>query len=546
MSCRSIFFLPLVVWLFTGCSGSEPALQGNTETVQQWGRFERIFTAATDTQPALEATFVDPEGGEHIVDGFWDGGRIWRVRFQPDRTGRWTYRTRSSPPVDGLDGQTGAFVVTTPEAENPFLRHGAVRVSDNGRYFAHADGTPFFWLGDTAWNGALRAQADHWGRYLHDRVDKGFTVIQFVTTQWRAAYVDAEGQVAYSTSGDAADDLTIHPGFFQRLDRRVDAVNEAGLLAAPVVLWALGDPDEVPVPGKLPAAQAIKLARYIVARYGAHHVAWFLAGDENFGGDREAFWKEVGRGVFGDREHAPVTLHPRGMQWKFEPFYNETWLDFLIYQSGHGDSPETFAWTHSGPPSRAWQQSPPRPIINSEPNYEDHIAYQSRTPHTAYSVRRAAYWSLLNAPTAGVSYGAHGIWSWEADAVVPLNHDRSGVARPWELAMLLPGSAQMKHVAELFTGIDWWRLRPAQGLVATQPGDDDPAHFIAAAATEEGDLAVFYLPVGGVVEIEDGRLDDGLGAVWFDPRDGSTQPAEPTAPGAYTAPTTEDWVLWMR
>ena len=29
--------------------------------------------------------------------------------------------------------------------------HGDLQVSASGRYLQHADGTPFFWLGDTGW-----------------------------------------------------------------------------------------------------------------------------------------------------------------------------------------------------------------------------------------------------------------------------------------------------------------------------------------------------------------------------------------------------------
>ncbi|MDE7346377.1 MAG: DUF4038 domain-containing protein [Muribaculaceae bacterium] len=35
-------------------------------------------------------------------------------------------------------------------AEKPWS-HGALKVSDNGLYLQHEDGTPFFWLGDTGW-----------------------------------------------------------------------------------------------------------------------------------------------------------------------------------------------------------------------------------------------------------------------------------------------------------------------------------------------------------------------------------------------------------
>ncbi|MEZ4664190.1 MAG: DUF4038 domain-containing protein [Caldilineaceae bacterium] len=57
-----------------------------------------------------------------------------------------------------------------------------------------------------------------------------------------------------------------------------------------------------------------------------------------------------------------------------------------------------------------------------EPPYENHVAYQSGQPHDAHSVRRAMYWSLLNAPTAGVTYGGHGVWGWDDGSTPPVDH----------------------------------------------------------------------------------------------------------------------------
>ena len=322
----------------------------------------------------------------------------------------------------------------------------------------------------------------------------------------------------------------------------VEAINARGLVAAPVVLWALGDADEMPVPGKLPEEQAITLARYITARYGAHHVWWFLAGDDNVS-RRGDYWRTVGRAVFGEGTRAPVTLHQQGMQWHMEAYRDEPWLDSFIYQSGHGDDDRTLAWIHSGPVAESWRNEPVRPIINSEPPYEGHLAYQSRQPHSAYTVRRAVYWSLMNAPTAGVSYGGHGIWSWETTPTVPLNHDNSGTARPWHEAVEMEGSADQEHVAALFTRLPWWRLRPAQGLLARQPGRGDPARFVSVARSIEEDVAVLYLPVGGWIELREAVGDE---AVWFDPRTGVEAPATPEAVHVYRAPDERDWVLVLR
>src|SRR5690606_26590522 len=133
-----------------------------------------------------------------------------------------------------------------------------------------------------------------------------------------------------------------------------------------------------------------------------------------------------------------------------------------------------------------WREEgePLRPFINLEPPYEDHVAYQSRQPHTAYTVRRALYWSVLVAPTAGTSYGAHGIWSWQTEPGTPLNHPNAGEARVWREAMAFDGSTHAGLMAGLFRRLPWWRLRPDPELVVVEvPEDDDEAaaRHVAAA-----------------------------------------------------------------
>ncbi|GAA5522752.1 glycoside hydrolase family 140 protein [Aliifodinibius salicampi] len=458
----------------------------------------------------------------------------------PDETGTWKFQTKSQPEVNGLDGITGQFAVVEADTSNPLLKHGAVQVSENNRYLTYADGTPFFWLMDTAWNGALKSTEQNWETYLDDRLSKYFTGIQFVTTQWRAAHTDRQGQTAYS----GYEDIKINPGFFQRLDERVNTINEKGLLAAPVVLWALGDKEEVP--GKLPEDQAIKLGRYITARYGAHHVAWFLAGDENFSEESGERWRRIGDAVFREPQHeALATVHPQGRQWYLEEFRDKSWYDFIIYQSSHGGGPETIGWIHSGPPAQNYNNEPILPVINSEPGYEDHIAWERDERHTAFDIRQQAYYSLLSSPTAGVSYGAHGVWSWETKPSEPLNHKGSGIAKPWDGAMELPGSEDLKHLANLFKSAEWWTLRPDQKLLSSQPGGDDPTKYVATASATDGDFAIIYLPEGGKVTLETDQLASELKGEWMNPRDGSRQEAQFNGSGTYEAPNSEDWVLYL-
>ncbi len=515
-----------------------------TPGVARWGRWEQTFTAPRGTSPDLEFTvdLESPSGKKHSISGFWDGGESWRVRFRPDETGKWRYKTTSRPAVVGVSGQKGAFECIANEGNTRFARHGVIKVAKEGTYLAHADGTPFFWMGDTVWNGPLLSQPEEWQTFLKDRQEKKFSVIQFnALAPWRTAPTDAEGQVAFTGRRN----ITINPRFFQRLDQRMDAINAAGMVAAPVLVWSLTGED----PGQyLSEEDILKLVRYQVARYGAYHVVWILAGDNPYKGDLEKRWKKIGQAVFGSQPHAPVTTHPTGMNWPWERWRNEKWLDILGYQSGHGDDAGTLAWIHSGPAKQHWRQAPLRPIINLEPPYEDHRAYQSKKPHSAYNVRRAVYWSLLSTPPAGVTYGAHGIWSWQTKAgEEPRAHKGTGVAKVWREAMQLPGSSQMKHVVGLFESLSWWTLRPADELLATQPGARDPARFVAAARSESKKFAVVYFPKGaGKVTLKEGGLAQGVTGRWFDPRRGDFRTGKIEATETFLPPDGDDWVLVLQ
>jgi len=506
-----------------------------------WAIFEAQFMASVEygnpvQDVMFQVMFTSPNGEDHTIEGFWDCGKMWKARFSPDMVGKWTYETKSSD--KGLDGQKGEFECIAYEGNNPLYAHGATKVSDNGRYLVHADGKPFFWLSDTAWNGVLLADENSWQTYLRDRVSKGFTAIQFVTTQWRAAKADADGNIAFT----GTDKIEINPVFFQRMDKMVDMLNENGLIAAPVMIWTCTKVD----PGQTVAEdQLIILAKYMVARYGAHQVIWFLGGDGNYMGERAEMWKRIGRAVFGDDYDRLVTMHPGGMQWVDDEFRHEKWFSFNGYQSGHGDDDQTLRWLCEGPPAKDWKKEPHHPYINLEPNYEGHVSYQSRKMISDRDVRRAGYWSLLVSPTAGLTYGVHGVWSWQLEEGAPMDHEGSGVAKAWYDAMELPGSSQMKHLKDFFSSIKWWELVPSPELLVEPQGTDNPRKFVASAKSEN--CAVLYLTEGIEIEINMRLINGAKIARWFDPRTGEWSESLKVRDGieAFGAPDGEDWVLWI-
>jgi hypothetical protein len=436
-----------------------------------------------------------------------------------------------------------------------FLHHGPIRVSPDRTHLTHADGTPFFFLADTAWNGALLSTEQDWNTYLDDRAAKGFTAIQFIThAPWTAALTNLEGQTAFI--GDKP--RTLNPEFFERIDRRIQMINDRGLLAVPVLAWAanFGPSRRLNIGHTASAQELIPFIAYQVERFQHHHLLWVLAGDGNYNWWRARKWKRIARAIFTAREnHAPVTLHPAGQTWPYDAFKDEPWLDLYGYQSSHSEHPKTLRWLQSGPPAQLWKTHP-KPTINLEPAYEDIAPGGQRI--TREAVRRAAYCSLLNAPTAGVSYGAHGLWSWQTKPTEALNHQGLGIAQPWQVAMTFPGSQDMSHLAALFTSIQWQTLNPAHDLLTTTPfsggpqgrvssfatPQTHPTHYIAASRNKTNDLALAYLPTGGQITLHEARLRETTKTQWFNPRTGQYQQATPTAPNQFTAPTPEDW-LWL-
>jgi hypothetical protein len=509
-------------------------------------------------QVQAAATFTAPSGRRHTAPGFWDGGLTWRARFAPDETGRWQYTVTAAVQADQCQEEaraaqtSGSFECVPYTGDNPFYCHGPVRMAPDRRRFVHADGTPWFYLADTVWNGPVLATPDEWDEYVRTRRAQGLTAAQYVTTQWRTAPDGGPDGPAYWGGGTGGTLERVNPGFFRRLDARLDALVDAGLAGVPVLLWAIrGGENKEANPGNvLSVEDCALLARYQIARWHAHPVLWILNGDGKYVGEEAERWRRIGRAVFAGWDPAarpPAMTHPGGQTWVGGEFKDEPWLDVVGYQSGHGDDERAWRWIVAGPPATEWRGVTGKAVVNLESPYEDHVSYQSKQRHPASHVRRANYWSLMVTPTAGVTYGGHGVWGWDDGTAPPVAHPNTGVPKHWREALHLPGAAQMRHLRDAFAALPWWTLEPAQDLIRDQPGQADVLRYVTAARTAGGEAAILYLAAGGELALDLASLAGNLVATWVNPRDGTWVAGGPVENGAVTvrAPDGEDWVLLL-
>jgi Protein of unknown function (DUF4038)/Domain of unknown function (DUF5060)/Putative collagen-binding domain of a collagenase len=500
--------------------------------VPKWGRFEAAFKSSINySNPFVEASlsidFVSPLGETNRVPGFWDGEKIWRVRFSPDIPGRWNFTTRCSDRANsGLNKQTGSFICTAPATETVFDRHGPVCVARDHRHFEYADGAPFLWLGDAAWEGARRSDLNDWQLYAQIRAQQQFTATHWVVAPGQ----DAKGETAFTTNNG----FTINVKFFQRLDAKVDVLNRAGLLSAIVPLQEFGQTNEV-----LPEAQATRFVRYVVARWSADRVAWLLAFEGDNVGKKADRWKRIGRAVFGGREHAPVIILPGETQWLLDEFRNEAWVDAFGFPTTLAGE-DALQWMLTGPLSVEWRKAPPRPIINLSPLVE-------KSPN-GDDARHLLWWNLLMTPTAGASYAALPVMNWITNATTNPNIRPQDLPQ-WREALFLPGAKSLAPVAEFFNSIDFWRLQPAEDALAIQPGFQSPYRHIAVAETAAHDLAAVYLPEDRKVELLMPKMPPKPTCTWINTRTGQRSSAKGSINGntcQFFTPEPGDWLLLLK
>ena len=544
---RAAFKLLMLVLIgYTVLTGA----QENQTLIPKWSRFQGELTSlkqydnpARDLQ--LKAVFNPPVGDSVLVDGFWDGGNDWKIRFMPDMAGKWTFKITCSDESNlGLHNLEGSFLCTAPVPDNVLSKNGPIRVSRSRTHFMYDNESPFFWMADTAWNGPLKSNEFDWNNYLEERKQQGFTAVQWIATPWRGfPKGDLAGQMPFSDK----EKKRINPEYFRRLDNRVEAINRAGLISVPVLFWASGEEDNLI--NSLSDDQAISLGRYMVARWGASFGAWILGADGNYSGADGDRWRKIGQAVFGDRRRAPVFIHPKAKSWIFESFRDEKWLTAIGYQIGHDINDATNNWIYNGPQTRDWDKLPRRPIVNLQPPYEWQPSNSKNIPISSNHVRRALYWSLLSTPTAGVSYGVAGVWGWDNGVDPTFGYADAGVPPDWRESLTYEGGKQVAHITSAFESVDFHSLRPDPNVLIDQPGDNSIASYVASSSSADGNLVVVYTPVEARLKINVEKLPSPLIAAWINPRTGERKDVLAVLRGSALecpAPSDGDWLLILR
>lgn len=441
---------------------------GNVFKAQQWRTVDiPIVTSKTYASPFEDVDvfgiFKGPKGEEIKLLAYWDGEGTWKLRFAPVSVGTWTYTIESTDPENADFGGEGSVECVPYDGELDMYKHGFLKVSEDRDYLEYADGTPFFWLGDTHWTFVTeeRFNESNCPKYesqfkacVDKRVAQKFNVYQ-------CNFRDGKVNGFFGRNIDLMQE-TDHgyvpniEEFKNNVDPKMAYLADAGLYIAVGYAWGF-DME----PNGLDRYKAF--AKYVAARYGAYPVAWTLAGElPGYLGDLEKntkLWNEVAKvgdqwSVYGNLMSAHLACSR-----PFPKIYeNEPWFDFAMSQAGHGDFDmdqimyKEFKEMYKG-----------HPVLESEATYEGATSneYTSRII-PADMMRRLAYLIIQNGG-CGYTYGCNGVWELQWEAGV------GGIGwgdMAWWDGLELPGADQLTIFRDFYEEVGWSTLKPLPKEVA--------------------------------------------------------------------------------
>lgn len=429
-----------------------------------------------------------------------------------------------------------------------------LRVSENRRYLVREDGSPFLWIGDTAWHMVDTLTRQEVDLYLGHRAANGFSVIQTAIfmgkgddAAQRRNPANAYGDRPFQ-GGDEPDPASprVLPGgtpdapadYWDHLDYIVRVARLRGLYLALLPCWGAYH-----IGGRFGPAGVIFDAHtahaygvFVGARYGHEpHLIWVLGGDTGADepSDKRRIYRQMAQGlVEGATGHSPMwdeihkgwdqllmTYHPHAVQSSSFWFDRDAWLDLNTIQTfRHRTRIAEMV-------RKDYQRSDPvRPTVLGGPAYEGYSPH-SQVRTYPYQVRRQAYEAFWNG-AAGFTYGCALSAPGGAGPLF-------GFGPEWTRLLDLEGAQQVATTLRAFLETHrWWDLHPCPDVIVDA---DESEYAKCAVVSGDGCEVLVYFPDRTPATV---RLDWGareareihVHATWFAPAHGTTEEA-----GVYTA-----------
>jgi len=371
-----------------------------------------------------------------------------------------------------------------------------LKVSENQRFLLYADGTPFFWLGDTGWLLPQRLNQDESASYLSRASKVGFNVVQ-VQVLNGVPCVNAYGQYSnnpkdpWNFSCFDSNPLTVN--YWENLDYIIRQAERQNIYIGMVCIWG-----GLVKNGSIDVKGAKAYGKFLAERYKDFpNIIWIIGGDIQ-GDIKSEVWTALAETIKSiDNKHL-MTYHPRGRYTSAKWWSKAEWLDFHMYQSGHRsygqrmgnkdypipDNTEEDCWMYV---DSTWAYKPIKPVLDGEPSYEDipqGLHFPEGPRWKAEDVRRYAYWDVF-AGACGHTYGHNAIMQMVKPGVAVAY---ASTSKYWYEAQEDEGYQQMKYVKALMLSFPFVERVPDQQIIAS----DNGTRYDRLIATRGNDYLLVY------------------------------------------------------
>lgn len=399
--------------------------------------------------------------------------------------------------------------------------HGVLRVSENGRFLQHANGKPFFWLGDINWLIAQKLDRDEVKMYFENRRGKGFNVVQTilkfsddVNVYGDSAFVGRDLSRFLITPGNSPDNPEEYD-YWDHVDFAIDVAAQNGIYLAIVPVWG-----QYVRRNAISEEAAEVFATTLAERFRSKPNIIWLNGGGIQGDMKPEFWNTVGATI---KKHDPAHLmsfHTFGRTQTSTWFHNASWLDINMFTSGHrrydqDDTPKKYG-------EDSWRyvlddhsKLPLKPTIDGEPSFEatPQGLHDVTQPYwTSADARRYTYWSVF-AGACGHSYGHNSVRQVYKQGEKPA----SGAKTFFHEALDDTGAYHMQHIKNLVLSRPFFDRINDQSIVTGDEGEK----YDRILVTRGNDFLMAYTYTGRSFTIQMGKISGSeVHASWYNPRTG--------------------------
>lgn len=424
-----------------------------------------------------------------------------------------------------------------------------LRISDNGRYFVKADGTPFIWLADTAWTVPSRLKWDDVLYYMNTRKAQGFTILQMVVLD-PEFNEDMKNPCGISALDDG-DLLKPNEAYFSYVDWVLDQAEAFGFYVLLLPVWGelvVGwDWSGGTHPKCMTEENAGAYGKWLGERMrGRSNIIWCLGGDRMpvcRGEDYRTVWRELAEGLSEGLTGTRLRYNADREEWKkllityhacheaetgecstFSYWTPEDqWIGFTMLQSGHGAFKKNYELIEKErePKQTESGASLVYPVWDGEPAYEmmpmTWPVEDLDSFHGTYIVRKRAYWALLSG-AFGHTYGHASVWCTSTEK------EKNMICRySWTEAIQSDGSKQMKVLRDFMEAYPLNEFEPCNERLLVQASKEDELdlHEQAAVCPAKKQMLVYFAADTEEKLDLTGIFDNAVYGAWFDPKDGS-------------------------